>query len=352
MTVERVRFGLIGFGAWGQCHADAVAGSPLAELVAISVRSEASQQAAREKHPQAKVYGDSQEMLDQENLDVVIVVVPSNVHYRIASQVLESGAHLLLEKPMSLSVADCQSLIDLAARKERLLAIGHEFRLSSLWGRIKEVIDEGVLGHPQYALVELSRNPYRQGADGWRYDIDRVGNWILEEPIHFFDLARWYLSGSGDPVSVYAAANSRQEGHPDLQDNFSAIMHFCDGGYAVVSQTLSAFEHHQTVKIAGTQGALWASWSGALDRTRHATSTLRVFDGNKVIDEEIIKPAGEVYELEAHVELLSNAIQKGTSLAATGEDGLWSVAMCLAAQESVEKQQPVFLSNMPHCLKS
>ncbi len=67
------------------------------------------------------------------------------------------------------------------------------------------MIDEGFVGEPRYVLVELSRMPYRQGAEGWRYDIDKVGNWILEEPIHFFDFARWYLQGSGQPVSVFAA---------------------------------------------------------------------------------------------------------------------------------------------------
>ena len=61
------------------------------------------------------------------------------------------------------------------------------------------MIDAGAIGEPQYALIELWRRPYRLGADGWRYDINRVGNWILEEPIHFFDLARWYFAGVGDP---------------------------------------------------------------------------------------------------------------------------------------------------------
>ena len=100
------------------------------------------------------------------------------------------------------------------------------------------MIDDGFIGQPQYALVELSRNPYRQGSSGWRYDIDRVGNWILEEPIHFFDFARWYLATEGEPTTVYAQANSKQPGHPELQDNFSAILNFDSGAYAVVSQTL------------------------------------------------------------------------------------------------------------------
>src|SRR5690606_8803614 len=124
---------------------------------------------------------------------------------------------------------------------------------------------DGFIGTPQYVVVELSRRPYRLGADGWRFDLSRVGNWILEEPIHFFDLARWYLESHGQPDTVYAAASSRDPSHPELQDNFSSIVKFTGGAYAVISQTLAAFEHHQTVKVAGAKGALWASWSGAMD---------------------------------------------------------------------------------------
>ena len=175
--------------------------------------------------------------------------------------------------------AECDDLIRLAREHNRVFAVGHELRLSSLWGKVKELIDAGFVGEPLYVLIELSRRPYRQGSENWRYDINRVGSWILEEPIHFFDLARWYLSAAGEPQAVYATSNSRQPGHPELKDNFSAIVHFPRGAYAVISQTLAAFEHHQTVKVTGTKGALWASWSGAMDRTLHPTFSLRAFDG-------------------------------------------------------------------------
>src|SRR5205807_7223859 len=164
------------------------------------------------------------------------------------------------------TVEQCRRLNDLAAGRRRLLAVGFEMRLSELWGRPKKMIDDGLLGDLRYAVIELWRRPYRQGSQGWRYDIRRVGNWILEEPIHFFDMARWYLASAGDPVAVYARANSRQPGHPELQDNFSAVLHFQGGPYAVISQTLAAYQHHQVVKRTGTKGSLWPSWSGALDR--------------------------------------------------------------------------------------
>ena len=71
----------------------------------------------------------------------------------------------------------------------QMLAIGFELRLSSVWGKVKAMLDAGAIGEPRYVLIELWRRPYRTGSDGWRYDPARVGSWILEEPIHFFDFA-------------------------------------------------------------------------------------------------------------------------------------------------------------------
>ncbi len=345
MSEKPVRFGLVGFGAWGGHHANAITATQDAELVAIAARSPASVERAREAYPDATVYADYRELIARDDLDIVDVVVPSYLHHEVAMAVLTGGKHLLLEKPMGISLDQCDEMIQTAKQHDRLLAVGHELRLSSMWGKAKQMIEDGLIGKPQYALVELSRNPYRMGADGWRYDIDRVGSWVLEEPIHFFDLARWYLESSGQPERIYATANSRQIERPELQDNFSAIMHFSGGSYAVVSQTLAAFEHHQTAKITGTKGALWASWSGAMDRTRHPTFQLRAFDGNEVITVPIEKPTGELFELEDQIARMVDAVRNGTPLHCTGQDGRWSVAMCLAAEESIRTGETVPVSS-------
>jgi len=342
--VEKVRFGLVGFGAWGSYHAAAIAKTPGAELVAIAGRSVESQSAARQAFPHAEVFGDYRSLLLRKDIDVVDVVVPSYLHCEVGCAVLDAGKHLLLEKPMAVSLAECDRLIAAAKRNERTIAIGHEMRLSSLWGQAKEIIDAGGIGEPQYVLVELSRKPYRQGASGWRYDISRVGNWILEEPIHFFDLARWYLGAVGEPTHVYALANSRQPEHPELQDNFSAMIQFPRGAYAVVSQTLAAFEHHQTVKVTGTQGALWAGWSGAMDRTLHPTYFLKHFAGEEVREATFAKAGGEVFELEDEMAMMVRVVRHGALPAATAADGRWSVGLCLAAQASVDRGTIVSLA--------
>ena len=341
-----VRYGLIGFGAWGAHHARAIAQTAGAQLVAIAASSAATCAEAREQFPASVAYEDFRELVARDDLDVIDVVVPSHLHHAAAAAALSAGKHVLLEKPMALSLEECNDLLRLAQSHQRLLAVGHELRLSSLWGRVKELIDEGFIGDPQYVLVELSRRPYRLGAAGWRFDLDRVGSWVLEEPIHFFDLARWYLASAGAPASIYAAANARDAARPELHDNFSAIVKFSGGEFAVVSQTLSAFEHHQTVKVTGAKGALWASWSGAMDRTLHPTFSLRAFDGENVREVPLEKITGEVFELEDEIALMTRAVQGQGRLAATGEDGKWAVAMCLAAEQSVRTGQPVLMNEV------
>lgn len=339
--MQPVRFALVGYGAWGSHHARAISSLADAAMVAVCDRSEQNRTKAAQEHPSAKIYADYREMLAAEQLEAVDVALPTHAHYEVGKAVIESGRHLLMEKPMALELAHCDELNRLARSRGKIIAVGHEFRLSSLWGKVKDLIDAGAIGDPLYILIELWRNPYRLGTEGWRYDIKRVGNWILEEPIHFFDLARWYFGGAGDPVSVFAQANAKRPDHPELQDNFTAMLTFPGGRYAVVAQTLAGWEHHQVVKITGSGGAIWASWSGALDRTFHPTFWLKVMRGDKLEEVPIEKQTGEVYELVDQMAMFIRCVRGAGTPAASGEDGRWSVAMCLKAQQSVDCGRPV-----------
>lgn len=341
-----VRFALAGYGAWGRYHAMSIEGNADAELVAVTAPSEASRAVAAEAHPQARLFADAQEMIAEVDCDVVDIVTPSHTHRSLAEAALAAGRFVLLEKPMATTLADCQAIAQLAAAHDGRLAIGHELRLSSQWGEIRRIIERGTIGEPQYVLVELSRKPYRLGADGWRYDQARVGSWVLEEPIHFFDLARWYLSESGDPVDMVAYANSRDPARPLLYDNFSAMFRCANGSYAVVSQTLAAFEHHQTVKVSGTTGALWAGWSGALDRTTEPTAFLKVFDGERLAEEPLPRASGEVFELREEIASVVRCVREGAAPVADARDGLWSAGLCLLAEESIRQRQPLPVADL------
>ena len=183
---DRVRFGLIGYGLFGSHHAAAIAAGEDTELAAVAVRSVASQEAVCEDHPGVDVCADYEELLARKDIDIISVVAPNVLHYEVGKAVLNANKHLLMEKPMALRVDQCDELVSLAETRGRVLAVGHELRLSSLWGGVKELIDQGVIGRPLYAMIELSRFPYRQGSEGWRYDIERVGSWTHAVPNNWY----------------------------------------------------------------------------------------------------------------------------------------------------------------------
>src|SRR4051812_43777350 len=139
--MRTVRFGVIGYGAWGSHHARAIASVQGAELAAVAAHSDASCEKARTDHPRVPVYADYREMLARVEFDIADVVLPSDLHFHVAKDALLSGRHLLLEKPMALTLAHCDELIRLAKERNRELAVGHELRHSSLWGRVKDLID-------------------------------------------------------------------------------------------------------------------------------------------------------------------------------------------------------------------
>jgi len=345
MTDPPIRFVLIGYGLFGAHHARAIAAAPGAELRAIAVPSEASQQAARAAHPGATIYSDYRELLARDDIDAVDVVIPNRWHYDVGRAVLMSERHLLLEKPMALTLAQCDELVALAAKHDLVLAVGHELRVSSLWGSVKQLIDDGAIGQPRAALVELSRFPYRQGSGGWRYERGSVGSWILEEPIHFFDLARWYLSGCGEPVSVYARASARETARGDLHDHFTATIGFADDAYAVIVQTLSAFGHHQTVKVSGTKGTIWAQWSASDARSPKPVFSLRYGIADSVEELTFEKPTGELLELADEIVAFTHAIRQSQPPPCTGKDGRWSAMLCLAAEESVRRKEEILIAD-------
>jgi myo-inositol 2-dehydrogenase / D-chiro-inositol 1-dehydrogenase len=364
--MSTIRFGLIGYGLFGAHHARAIVAAPGAELRAIAVPSEKSQAAASAAHPQATIHTHYQDLLARDDIDAVSVVVPNRWHYEVGRAVLQSERHLLLEKPMALTLSQCDELVALAQQHDLVLAIGHELRVSSLWGGVKQLIDQGAIGKPRAALVELSRFPYRQGSGGWRYDRDRVGSWILEEPIHFFDLARWYMARSGNPTTIYARANAAHHSSnssfpgsslgmqdreapasltPDLHSHFTATLGFDDGAYAVIVQTLSAFGHHQTVKVSGSAGTIWANWNAPDARDPHPTFSLRYGLGDSIQQMTFEKSTGELLELADEVTGFVHAVQTGQPPPCSGDDGRWSALLCLAAEESVQQQKEILLAD-------
>ena len=339
-----VRYGIIGYGRWGKLHIQAIRKAAGAELKAVAVSSEETKRTA-EAEQGVPIYTDYRELLERSDIDVVDIVLPNHLHYDAAMAALRAGKHILLEKPVALTEAECRDIVEEARKRGRHIHVGHELRFSPLWGRVKRMIADGSIGRLKMAGISLSRHPFREGAGGWRQDAARVGSWILEEPVHFFDLIRWYFEGTETPVYVYAVGNSR---NPQLEangmfENFSATIRFSEGGAAVFNQTLAAYEHHLTGEFVGTNGVLKLWWSGATDEVLEPRFGMEYFDGSKKVQVELEKVPGEVYELDVQIEQYTRVIAKGGKPSVTGEDGLWAVKLSLAAQEAAARGERIWV---------
>lgn len=335
-----VRWAVIGYGRFGQLHSSAISRAGNAELAAIATASEASAERASADYPAAFVTTDWQKLLGDPSIDVIDIVAPNNLHAEMAIAALEAGKHVLVEKPLATSLEDCDRLVETVDRTGGLLSVGFELRLSSQWRTIKTLIDEDRIGRPRMVRVGLFRHPYRPGASGWRQRPGAVGSWILEEPVHFYDLAMWYLEGSGEPLAV--TAHGTAAGAAGMYDNLVSSVRFRDGAIASVSQSLAGFGHHLVVEVSGTTGAIRATWSAESAASTEPSFDLCVGPIGMAAPElvPLDGASGEVFELEKQIRLTGEAFAAGRTLVDVRE-GRRAVVVCLEAERAVSEGREV-----------
>jgi myo-inositol 2-dehydrogenase/D-chiro-inositol 1-dehydrogenase len=261
----------------------------------------------------------------------------------MAIKALEAGKHVLLEKPMATTLADGERLVAAAERSGKYVGIGLELHVSKQWGRVRELIAEGTLGRLRYANLTLFRRPFRGGSGGWRHTSERVGSWILEEPIHYIDLLLWYFRERGLPVEVSADGVPSARG-AGMYDAFTCTLRFADGAYAVFSQCLGGFEHSLILEIAGDGGALRTWWAGAMDRTLEPDFELKLQRTGAAEAEVVsIEKSGEVFELEEQFRRLVADVPRRTPLVSP-RDALPSLRICFEIERALSERRPIKLA--------
>ena len=142
----------------------------------------------------------------------------------------------------------------------------------------------------------------------------------------------WFFESAGAPTAVTAFTNP---GEKKLSQDFTAVFKFPTGAYGVVSQTLSAFEHHQIVEISGSDGAIRSIWSGAMDRTDKPmfSITTQGRGEDAPVQIKLEHPSGEIFEIKECIRQALDGLAAGRSIYPV-EKARNLVKLCLAAEQS------------------
>src|SRR3984957_12175938 len=159
--MRKVNIGIIGTGWCGGIRAETCAASPyVSELHIAEIKQARLKEVAEKTHP-VTATTDYRELLKNDNINAIIVsATPETIHYPMAKETLLAGKHLLLEKPISLTLAEADELIDLARSKSLLFTIGYSQRFNPKFAYVKRSMPDGTIAQPVSALVSrhITRN--------------------------------------------------------------------------------------------------------------------------------------------------------------------------------------------------
>jgi predicted dehydrogenase len=226
-----VRVALIGSGWIQDFHARGVLASPGAELVAVANHREESARALAERHGIPEVSTDWRSLVGRGDVDAVVVATPNALHAEQSIAFLGAGTHVLVEKPMAVSVAECDAMIAAARASDASLMVAHCWRFRNEVLAMRDRIASGELGE----IVKTRGYGVHEawGPQGWFVDPTLAGGGALVDMgVHAIDTARFVL-GDPTPDRVCAAIGTRY-GTYAVDDDAILLIGWSNGTNSVV----------------------------------------------------------------------------------------------------------------------
>jgi len=336
MAAEPLHVGVIGTGVMGRRHAENISALyPRARLAAVAdVSAEAARSVAEALG--CDWYADPDELLARSDIQAVVVVTRADTHASLTIAAAGRGKDVLCEKPLALSVEDAQAAVEAVVRGGVRLQIGFMRRYDPPYREAYEAIGRGEIGKP-VLFTAISRDaapPPRS-----YFSAPGAGDIFIDSGIHDLDLARWLMR---DEVATVSATGALVACHDlaDVQpvDAGLVTLTYCEGAAGTVQVYRNAvYGYDIRTEVLGTEGALLIG-----DQRGHALQILRRDEIAHTMPLHWLERFAEAYAIEMAdwVERMST----DQPPAVTGEDGVRSVALAVAAQESCKSGSVVKLA--------
>ncbi len=252
-------FGIVGCGMIANFHVAALKEIPNAKLVAVNDVSEASAKRLGEQEGVAW-YTELDKMLARDDIDVVSICTPSGFHGPAAIAAADAGKHVVVEKPLEITLAKCDAVIEAAERNGVKLCGVFPSRFHECNQVIKAAVEAGRLGRPTLASVYnkwwRTQEYYDKG--GWRgtWRLDGGGA-LMNQGIHAIDLLLWIM---GDVESVQAFSGALAHERIEVEDTAAACLRFANGALGVIEGATSTYPGMlKRMELCGDKGTIIAS---------------------------------------------------------------------------------------------
>jgi predicted dehydrogenase len=337
---RRWRLGLVGCGWISEVYVDALVELPNGEAVACCATSleRAQAFAARKGVPHA--CGDWRELVAREDVDVVTVGVPNALHHVVTIAALEAGKHVIVEKPLCLSLEEAREIVATAERVGKVVAYAENLCFAPKYVRAKQLLDQGALGQVRVVKqVEKHDGPHTR----WFYERDAAGGGaLLDMGCHSIEFARWLL-GKPAVTAVWAHMDTWKHADTELEDHVVLHLEFAGGATALLESGWSLLGGMASnAELQGTAGVL------RVDLLQDgAGMSLYQAEGEepgwRSVDADWHRQQGYPQELAHFLACMESGEQPRESAA----DGLAVLEIILAAYESARTGAKVTLPFQP-----
>ena len=358
-----LRYGVVGTGMMGVEHIENILALDGAAVTAVADPHGASQEAARRAvvgagSPNEPLVVDTvEELLAADACDAVVIASPNHTHCDTLLAVLASPLHVMIEKPLCTTIAECRRVVDAAAQGPagRIVWMGLEYGYMPPTARLLRELDSGAVGNVRMVAVREHRFPFLDKVDHWNRFNRYTGGTLVEKCCHFFYLMN--LATGARPVRVMALGgqdvnhlDEQYDGErPDIFDNAYVIVEYDNGSRGMLDLCMfaEASRNEQEVVVVGDEGKIEAFVPENLVRIGRRSDGLgQVTD--VIVENPDIKHVG-LHHGSSYLEHVgfSEAINGVGPIEVNLLDGLWSVAIGVAAHRSIAEGRPVELSEYP-----
>ncbi len=344
-----IGFAIVGTGMISHFHAKAIHGIPDSSVVACLDRKQENADSFAAEYS-CKAYTDLDDMLADPAVTIVCVCTPSGAHRDLAVAAANAGKHVVVEKPLEITLERCDAIIDACEANNVLLCAIFPSRFSPVNVALKEAVDAGRFGRLTLGdtYVKWWRTQEYYDSGGWRgtWELDGGGAY-MNQAIHQVDVLYWLM---GDVVEVNGMTDTLAHERIEVEDVGVSTLRFASGAIGVIEATTAA-------------------WPGLLKKTEiHGTAGTAIIEQDDLLKWEFETPADNDDDLrkqfapgsantggaadpkaisheghQAQLQDLVNAIKEGRAPIVDGKDGRKSVEIILAIYEAAKAKKTITL---------